>query len=165
MESLKVVRTPSRGTTSERAQETLDVTLSEIERLSEGIHDDELERCMARAKSTLVMQQESTGARAGALARDWFHLGRVVPLEEIRNKIDALTAEQVGSYARSHPPRLTKRSALCTAPGPTTRARNSRACPGVAGGDSTWREKVPISTELWQLFVAPSSSNTVRPTS
>ena len=93
------------GTTSERAQETLDVTLSEIERLSEGIAEDELERSTARAKSTLVMQQESTGARAGALARDWFHLGRVVPLEEVRARIDALTPEQVGSYARTHPPR------------------------------------------------------------
>mgnify|MGYP002622779198 FL=1 len=93
------------GTTAERAQETLDVTLNEIEHLSDGIADDELERCTARAKSTLVMQQESTGARAGALARDWFHLGRVVPLEEIREKIDALSAEQVGDYARAHPPR------------------------------------------------------------
>ena len=93
------------GTTRKRAQETLDVTLQEIRRLGEGVLEDELARCKARAKSTLIMQQESTSARAGALARDWFHLGRVVSLDEVRKKIDDLTVSRVNEYTRTHPPK------------------------------------------------------------
>ena len=52
------------GTTVERAQETLDVTLGELLRLEQGIQPDELERCKARAKSSLIMQQESSSSRA-----------------------------------------------------------------------------------------------------
>ena len=93
------------GTTAERAQETLDVIRTELRGLSDGIGADELDRCKARAKSALVMQQESTSARAGAIARDWFHLGRVVPLSEIRAQIDALTPERLASYLERHPVR------------------------------------------------------------
>ena len=48
------------GTTAERAQETLDVTVSELQRLGEGIEQSELDRLKARIKSSLIMQQEST---------------------------------------------------------------------------------------------------------
>lgn len=92
------------GTTAERAQETLDVTLSEIRRLADGIEPAELDRCKAGAKSALIMQQESTGARASSMARDWFHLGRVTPLDEVHDKINALTVDSVMDYVRSHPP-------------------------------------------------------------
>lgn len=92
------------GTTAERAQETLDVILAELRRLPAGIRQDELERCKARAKSELVMQQESTSSRAGAIARDWFHLGRVVTLDEIHARIDALTVERLADYLAAHPP-------------------------------------------------------------
>ena len=91
------------GTTSERAQETLDVTLEEIRRVAEGIEPGELERCQSRAKSSLIMEQESTIARAGAIARDWFHLGRITTLEEVRGKIEALTVETVLEYIHAHP--------------------------------------------------------------
>lgn len=92
------------GTTSERAQETLDVTLAEIRRLSAGIEQSELDRCKAGAKSALVMQQESTGARASSIARDWFHLGRVTTLDEVHEKINALTLDDLMDYVRAHPP-------------------------------------------------------------
>ncbi|MEZ6059334.1 MAG: pitrilysin family protein [Planctomycetaceae bacterium] len=92
------------GTTNERAQETLDVTVAEIRRLHEGLSDDELRRCKARAKSTLIMQQESTMARSGALARDTFHLGRVMLLNEIHQRIDDLTTEQVRNFAIDYAP-------------------------------------------------------------
>ncbi|MGB4707699.1 MAG: pitrilysin family protein [Fuerstiella sp.] len=87
------------GTTNERAQETLDVMVAEIRRVHEGITTDELDRCKARAKSTLIMQQESTMSRSSSLARDTLHLGRVMPMEELRSKIDALTVDQVRDFA------------------------------------------------------------------
>ncbi len=93
------------GTTTEHAQETLEVTLGEMTRLGEGIDPGELERCQARAKSSLIMQQESTIARAGSLARDWFHLGRITTLDEVRQKIEALTVETVLEYIQAYPAR------------------------------------------------------------
>ncbi len=91
------------GTTAERAQETLDVTLHEIRRLSAGIDPAELDRCKASAKSSLIMQQESTAARAASMVRDWFHLGRVTTLSEVHDRINALTVPDVLRYVREHP--------------------------------------------------------------
>ncbi len=91
------------GTTTERAQETLDVTVAEIRRMQEGVTSDELERCKASAKSSLVMQQESAASRASAIARDWFQIGRVKTLEEIRQQLDVLSPEDVTRYVRNHP--------------------------------------------------------------
>ena len=51
--------------------------------------------CKARAKSSLIMQQESSSARASSIARDWYHLGRVTSLEEVRNRIENLTVPQL----------------------------------------------------------------------
>ena len=93
------------GTTTERAQETLDVTVAEILRLHEGISDEELQRCKARAKSSLIMQQESTTSRASSLARDMYHLGRVVSLDEINDRINRLTTSQVRDFAVEYAPR------------------------------------------------------------
>lgn len=93
------------GTTTERAQETLDVTLAEIDRLSRGIDAAELARCQAQAKSALVMQQESTASRASAIARDWFYLGRVQTLEEVYQQIQSLSVERINRYLTEHPPR------------------------------------------------------------
>ncbi len=92
------------GTTTERAQETLDVMVREIQRLGEGIEEAELDRCKASAKSALIMQQESTSARAASLTRDWFHLGRVTTLDEVHRRIDALKVPEVLHYVQMHPP-------------------------------------------------------------
>lgn len=91
------------GTTTERAQETLDVMLAEIRRLPEGIDAAELQRCKARAKSSLIMQQESTGSRAATIARDWFHLHKLRTLDEIHEMVEAITVEQILDYLQRHP--------------------------------------------------------------
>lgn len=91
------------GTTVERAQETLDVTLRELVRLGEGIGEEELDRCKARAKSSLIMQQESSSSRASSIARDWYHLGRVTTLEEVREKIESLTVPTLLEHIHQHP--------------------------------------------------------------
>ncbi|MCI0334091.1 MAG: insulinase family protein [Planctomycetes bacterium] len=93
------------GTTAERAQETLDVTLSELKRLGSGIEQSELDRLKARIKSSLIMQQESTSARSGALARDWYHLGKVRTLDEVGAMVDALSADSINAFLRANPPR------------------------------------------------------------
>jgi predicted Zn-dependent peptidase len=92
------------GTTAERAQETLDVTIGELLRLRDGIEADELNRLKARIKSSLIMQQESSSSRSGAIAREWYHLGRARTLDEIGSLIDALTAESINAFLQKNPP-------------------------------------------------------------
>jgi predicted Zn-dependent peptidase len=93
------------GTTNERAQETLDVTLAELRRLGEGVLPEEVERLQAGLKSALIMQEESTSARAGAIASDWYYLGRVRSADEIQGAIDALTPARIVEHVRRYPPR------------------------------------------------------------
>ncbi len=93
------------GTTNERAQETLDVFLAELRRLQEGIEAEEVERIQAGIKSALIMQQESTGARANFLASDWYYLGRVRDFDEIQSAIDGLSPESILDHVRRCPPR------------------------------------------------------------
>jgi predicted Zn-dependent peptidase len=93
------------GTTAARAQETLDVMLAEIHRLPGTIQEAELERVKARAKSALVMQQESSAARAGAIARQWYHLGKVRTLAEELDRYDRLSVRSIEGWLAKHPVR------------------------------------------------------------
>jgi predicted Zn-dependent peptidase len=92
------------GTTTERAQETCDVLFAELHRLAEGIHQDELDRLKARLKSALIMQQESSASRCGSMAADWYLLGRVQRLDELKQIVDNLTCDSVNAYLRENPP-------------------------------------------------------------
>jgi predicted Zn-dependent peptidase len=92
------------GTTNERAQDTLDVTMGELLRLQEGIEKEEVERVQAGLKSTLIMREESTSARAGAMASDWYYLGRVRSIEEIQTAIDSLTPRRIVAHLKKYPP-------------------------------------------------------------
>jgi predicted Zn-dependent peptidase len=91
------------GTTPEKAQETLDVIMGEFNRLAEGISEQELERAKVGLKSALIMQSESSSSRAGSIGSDYYMLGRVRTLDEIKEKIEAGTVESVLSFLRSNP--------------------------------------------------------------
>lgn len=86
------------GTTPQRAQETLDVCLAEIHRLGGGIEPDEFRRAARGLKSQLIMQGESTPARAAALAADYHRLGRARTLDELAESIDAISLDQLNAY-------------------------------------------------------------------
>jgi predicted Zn-dependent peptidase len=87
-----------------KGQTTLEVTVGEIRRLGDGIEAEELDRAKVQLKSAVVMQGESTAARATALAGDWYHLGRLRPLAEISDAIDRVPLEEVLAYARQFRP-------------------------------------------------------------
>ncbi|MDR3620278.1 MAG: pitrilysin family protein [Paludisphaera borealis] len=89
------------GTSTERAQETLDVMLAELNRLAAGgVELEELDTMRAGLKSSLIMAQESSMSRSSALASDWYFLNRVRPLAEIARELDALTPDSVSDYAK-----------------------------------------------------------------
>ena len=91
------------GTRPDVAQQTLDVTVGELRRLAQGVEEDEMARARTQLKSALVMQGESTMARANALAGDWHHLHRLRGLKEISDAVDAVTAGEVIDYIRDFP--------------------------------------------------------------
>jgi predicted Zn-dependent peptidase len=90
---------------NEQAQRTLDLLVHELRRLPRGVSDEEVQRVRVGLKTSLIMQQESTNARAGSLASDWYYLGRVRGFDEIQSAIEALTPAAVVAHLRRHPPR------------------------------------------------------------
>ncbi len=92
------------GTTPERAQETLDVLLAELLKMREGVRDDELERAKVRMTSAVVMGDESSRARAGGIARDFWMLGRVRSLDEVTERINAVSTDSIRAMYERFPP-------------------------------------------------------------
>lgn len=103
LKEVGVVLAHTATTSGERAAEALDVMLKVIAQLRDGIGYDEVARVKAGLKSALVMQQESTSARASSLARGWYYLGRVRTVEEIGREIDRLCPDSILGYLERHP--------------------------------------------------------------
>lgn len=91
------------GTTPERAQETLDVTIAEIEHFADELDASELERWQVRIQSSLIMEQESSASRASSLASDFYQLGRAMTTEELEAIIEGLTVDQIRDYWVARP--------------------------------------------------------------
>ncbi len=91
------------GTSPDRAQETLEVMLAEFTRMREGVREDELERAKTGLLTSLVMSEESSGARARGLVRDQTLLGRVRPLEEIMQSVQAVTLNGLNAWLEANP--------------------------------------------------------------
>ncbi|MFB3102236.1 MAG: insulinase family protein, partial [Alphaproteobacteria bacterium] len=73
------------------------------------LRDDEVIRARAQLKSSLLMALESSGARCEQVAQHLLIFGRVLPIDEMVARIDAIDAEQIGALARqifSNPPVL-----------------------------------------------------------
>ncbi len=92
------------ATVPEKTDETFRVTTGELRRMGQDIQSREMDRAKTQLKSALVMQGESTSARADALAGDWYHLGRLRTLEEISRAVENVTAGDLARYAESYPP-------------------------------------------------------------
>lgn len=89
------------GTTPERAQESLDVLVSELARLRtrEGaVTEQEFTRTRTRAVASLVFAGESTAARAGAIASDLARLGAARTLEQYRQEVESVTLAALNDY-------------------------------------------------------------------
>ncbi len=83
------------GTGEAEAAELLPVTLGELANVRRSIATAELKRARAQVKAGLLMSLESTGSRCEQLARQFHVFGRVVPVQEIVARIDAVTEREV----------------------------------------------------------------------
>lgn len=93
------------GTSSERAQATLETMMRELYRMGEGVTESELQRARTGLKSATIMQGESTSARAGACSHDVFMRGYARSLDEISSAMDAVSLEKVNQWLAENPPK------------------------------------------------------------
>ncbi len=91
------------GTTPQRAQETLEVMLTEFQKMRHGVQADELERARTGLLTSLVMSEESSGARARGLVRDQTLLGRVRSLEEVQSAVNNISLGQLNAWLEANP--------------------------------------------------------------
>ena len=83
------------GTTPDKAQETIDCIIAEFNRLGDGITEDELKRAKVGLESSLILHSESSSSRAGGIGSDYYILGRVRSLDEIKDKIEQTSVNSV----------------------------------------------------------------------
>lgn len=86
------------GTTPQRATETIEVILDQLELLRNGVSKEELARAVTRLRAGTVMQGESTVARAGALLGDQFTLGDTRTLQQRLDELSTVTLDGVNAY-------------------------------------------------------------------
>ncbi|MHC5027194.1 MAG: M16 family metallopeptidase [Planctomycetota bacterium] len=92
------------GTTPERAAETIEVSTAEYARLGDGVTSEELQRAAIGLKSHLIMQGESTAARAAAIGHDEFRLGAPRTLDDIARAVDAIELDALNAYLARRSP-------------------------------------------------------------
>ncbi|MDJ0386544.1 pitrilysin family protein [Roseomonas sp. E05] len=87
------------GTGEQQAAELVPVALEELRRVQHDVTEDELNRAKAQLRASVLMSLESTGSRCEQLARQIQVHGRVIPVEETKARIAAVTVEQVQQAA------------------------------------------------------------------
>jgi predicted Zn-dependent peptidase len=91
------------GTTPERASITLETIKNEFSRVDSTLEQTELDRARANLKSSLLLSEDSSGARAVSNGNDWWLGGRVRPLAEIEAEINAVTIDDIKAYFHRYP--------------------------------------------------------------
>lgn len=113
------------GTATDNARSVVQLILEEFRQLkSSPLADEELQRAKDYLKGSMLLSLESTMSRMSNLARQEMYFGRSISLDEIAERVDAVTPEAVLDVARElfH----TDQIAL-TALGPLDRMKISRA--------------------------------------
>ncbi len=85
----------SAATGADDIEELIDVTTAEIVRAIDEIDETEVSRARAQAKAGLLMSLESCAVRAEQVARQMLFLDRIVPMEELVARVDAVDAAAV----------------------------------------------------------------------
>lgn len=88
------------GTDPDRIDELLPVVAEEMHKASRAITPEELARAKAQLRSSLFMAQESTMSRAERAASNLLAYGRFIGNDEILQKIDAVTVDDITRLIR-----------------------------------------------------------------
>ena len=87
------------GTGPEKAQELGNVIVGELQRLPGTITADELARARAQLKTGLVMCLEQSASRAEQIARQMLLFGRVLPIQELIDKVESVDIDTLSRLA------------------------------------------------------------------
>ena len=91
------------GTTPERAHQTLEVMERELRSVRGTVSAEELERAKANILAACIIGEESASSRAGSNAGDWWVDGRVRTLDEISERINKVTLQDIDRYCERYP--------------------------------------------------------------
>jgi len=97
------------GTSSDRALQVIDLIMEEFRRLkTEPLQPGELRRAQDQLKGNLLLSLESSMSRMSNLARQQMYFERFFDLDEIIERVEAVTEEEVMAMAASlfHPDRV-----------------------------------------------------------
>ena len=89
------------GTDAADASELMQLVVDEIANAAETISESEIARGKAQVKAGLLMALESSGERLGQLARQMIAWGRPIPLDELVEKVEAVTVESARAAGRA----------------------------------------------------------------
>jgi len=90
------------GTSSDRALQVIDLVMEEFRRLkSEPLQPGELRRAQDQLKGNLLLSLESSMSRMSNLARQQMYFERFFGLDEILDRVEAVTEEEVMAMASS----------------------------------------------------------------
>jgi predicted Zn-dependent peptidase len=81
------------GTDAADTSELMRLIVDEVVNTAETITEVEIARSKAQMKAGLLMALESSGERVGQLARQMLGWGRPIPLDELVEKVEAVTVE------------------------------------------------------------------------
>lgn len=87
------------ATGGEDLPELVPVILQELRKSSETIHQQEIDRARAQIRAQLLMGQESPAARAGQIARQMILYGRIIPNQEMMERLAGITTQRLTDLA------------------------------------------------------------------
>ncbi len=99
------------GTDAADTSELMRLIVEEIANAAATLSEPEVARSKAQMKAGMLMALESSGERIGQLARQMLAWGRPIPLEELIEKVEAVTVESARAAGRA----LIGRGKLATA--------------------------------------------------
>ncbi|MEM8571116.1 MAG: pitrilysin family protein [Pseudomonadota bacterium] len=88
------------GTGPDQIAELSELTMDALRNAGGGLDQAEIDRARAQLKAGMLMGLESPSARAERLARMTAIWGRIPPIEETIDKLDAITAENVRAFGQ-----------------------------------------------------------------
>jgi len=89
------------GTSMQNARQVLGLILDEFRQLkSQAITEGELQHAKDYLKGNLLLSLETTGSRMSNVARQEIYFGRYISLDEISQRVDAVTSPEVLDVAR-----------------------------------------------------------------
>ncbi len=91
------------STTPDRCDETYRALLREVDRLSEDLTTEELDRAVSGLVAKIETQGDATRARCSQLAEDLFQFNRPMDRAEKIAKLKAVTVDDIHRYLADHP--------------------------------------------------------------